>query len=68
MLPPFSSTWDEHIKNLWVILSRLRKAGLTLDLVKRHLDCTKVMYIGHVVECGRRRPSDIKVVTVVNYC
>ena len=45
----FSSTIDDHLKQLNEVFSRLKAAGLKLKPKKCHLFKSKVQYLGHVV-------------------
>ena len=45
----FSTTFEEHVERLRLILSRLREAGLKLKPRKCKLLCEQVRFLGHVV-------------------
>ena len=45
----FSSSFDDHLERLRLVLGRLRQQGLKLKPRKCHLLQTKVKYLGHVI-------------------
>ena len=45
----FSTTFEEHVKRLRLVLSRLREAGLKLKPRKCRLLCEHVRFLGHMV-------------------
>ena len=45
----YSKTFEEHLKNLRLILERLKEANLKLNPKKCNLLCTKVSFLGHEV-------------------
>ena len=45
----FSSTFDQHLVRLRLVLDRLRQAGLKLSPIKCHFAKTQVNYLGHQV-------------------
>ena len=45
----FSTTFEEHVERLRLVLSRLREAGLKLKPRKCRLLCEHVRFLGHVV-------------------
>nr|XP_054770320.1 uncharacterized protein LOC129278127 [Lytechinus pictus] len=56
-----TSTWLEHISTLYELLGRLRAAGLTARPSKCQLGCTKVEFLGHIVQAGKIQPMLDKV-------
>ena len=44
-----SSTWEEHLQNLELVIERLKKAGLRLKPKKCAFARQKVTYLGHVI-------------------
>lgn len=60
----FSATWEDHLRHLRDVFSRLREAGLTIKPKKCQLAKGEVRYLGHVVGQGRRRPDELKVEAV----
>ena len=57
----FSSTWEDHLKQLQEILSRLRQAGLTAKLSKCQFGMRTCTYLGHVVGNGLIKPEVSKI-------
>jgi len=55
----FSKTVEEHIQHLDTVLSRLREAGVALNLEKCSLFKTEVEYLGHVVSAGMLRVNNL---------
>jgi len=54
----FSKTVEEHIQHLDTVLSRLREAGVALNLEKCSLFKTEVEYLGQVVSPGMLRVTN----------
>ncbi|KAJ8250920.1 hypothetical protein GJAV_G00214770 [Gymnothorax javanicus] len=48
----FSSSFDEHLKHLELVLTRLQNNNLKLKLSKCHFFQTEVKYLGHVVSAS----------------
>jgi len=49
----FSRSPEEHLKHLDEVLTRLEKAGVTLEAAKGHFFQEEVEYLGHVIRPGR---------------
>ena len=45
----YSSTWQEHLSHVEQIFIRLKKAGLTIKLIKYQLAMEECTYLGHVI-------------------
>ena len=60
-------TFDEHLKHLREVFSRLRKAMLRLKPKKCHILKTEVQYLGHAVYSEGIHPDPAKVEKVVTY-
>lgn len=45
----FSTTWEEHLHHLKLVLERLREVNLKLKLVKCRFLRQEVQYLGYVV-------------------
>jgi len=45
----YSNSWEEHLKHIEFILSRLRKVGLTVNLEKCSFGKTMVKYLGFII-------------------
>ena len=63
----FSSTFDEHLRCLHIVLVALREAHLQLKLSKCSFACTKVVYFGHVVSANGITPDLQKVAAVLQF-
>ena len=63
----YSSTWEEHIKILKELFSRLKKANLTVNLAKSDFLCATVEYLGHIVGQGCVKPIKAKVDAIAKY-
>ena len=59
-------SWDDHLVALSELFRRLRAAGLTARPSKCQLGCTRIEFLGHVVEEGKIRPMTDKVEKVRN--
>ena len=57
----FSNTWKDHLVYLDKVLSRLKRAGLTVKASKCRLGCQECQYLGHVIGNGRVRPEQNKI-------
>jgi hypothetical protein len=56
-----SETWEDHVRHVGIVLSRLRDAGLTVKLTKCEFACSEVEYVGHRVGHGIMSPKEVKV-------
>jgi hypothetical protein len=63
----FSNTWDDHIRHLDVILTRIRDAGLTVKPKKCHFGRGEVSYLGHIIGNGTVRPKCDKIQAVDDF-
>ena len=63
----FSSTWEDHLKQLQEILSRLRQAGLTAKPSKCQFGMRTCTYLGHVVGNGLIKPEVSKIQAVQSF-
>ena len=62
-----SKTFEEHMKILDIVLSRLEKAGLTLSLDKCKWVMPKLKYLGYVVDENGLHVDPDKVADIINY-
>ena len=46
----FSKTFDDHLKHLRETFSRIRKAGLKLNIEKCNFWINRLPFLGHVIE------------------
>ena len=63
----FSDSWEDHIKRLGALLSRLSEANLTINLPKYEFTHSTVVYLGHRVRQGGIRPLEAKVKDIVQF-
>ena len=63
----FSDTWEEHLKRLEKVLSRLEQVNLSVNLSKSDFLKAKVIYLGHVVGHGVVIPIKAKVKSIIDY-
>ena len=63
----FSSTWEEHLKHLQEVLTRLREAGLTAKPSKCQLTIQQCVYLSHVVGSRTVKPEWTKIEAVQAY-
>ena len=62
-----SDTWEEHLRRLSLLLARLTKANLTVNLKKSDFGKGTVCYLGHIVGNGQVRPKLANVEAILNY-
>jgi hypothetical protein len=60
----FSSSFEQHLEHLNQVLTRLREAGLTANIVKCEFVVQKLSLLGHIVQDQTIRPSDDKLEAV----
>ena len=63
----FSSSWEEHCKDICTVLSRLKGAGLTANTSKCCWAQTHCEFLGHLVGEGMVSPADLKVQAVQQF-
>ncbi|XP_038062329.1 uncharacterized protein LOC119732798 [Patiria miniata] len=64
----FSTTFDEHLKRLELVFSRLQQHGLKVKPAKCSFFKTEVNYLGHLVVAGEGvRPDPEKIATVKDW-
>ena len=57
----YSNTFEEHVKSVSKILSRIQNAGLKLSPKKCHFFCGKIKFLGHVVSRNGLQTDPAKV-------
>ena len=62
-----SSTWEEHIRSIGLLLGHLLEFNLTVNLVKIEFGKATVTFLGHVVGTGEFLPIDAKVQGINNF-
>ena len=63
----FSQSWEQHLKHLGEVFSRLRQTGLTLKVAKCQFGLGEAKYLGHVIRGGRIKPDPKKVQSIQEY-
>jgi hypothetical protein len=59
-----SNEWEQHLSQLRMYLTEIRRSGLTLSLKKCSFAQSEVRFVGHVIGSGRHRPDEMKLATV----
>jgi RNase H-like domain found in reverse transcriptase/Reverse transcriptase (RNA-dependent DNA polymerase)/Integrase zinc binding domain/PHD-finger/Integrase core domain len=62
----FSSTWEEHLQHISIVLERLLAYNVKLKLVKCIFGATSIKCLGHVVGGGKVVPDPEKLAAIVN--
>ena len=57
----YSDSWQQHIYQLWALLSRFLEANLEIKLSKSKFGHANVTYLGHVVVNGQTKPVFAKI-------
>ena len=63
----FSSTWEEHLEHLSIVLARLQEAGLSVKPSKCQFAVSECVYLGHVVGGGRVLPVKDKLEAIGSF-
>ena len=63
----FSKTWNEHLKHLEIVLSKIQEAGLTIKKKKCQFGMSECGYLGHVIGSGRIYPESVKIEAVRSF-
>ena len=63
----FSSTWEEHLEHLSVVLARLEEAGLSVKPSKCQFAVSECIYLGHVIGGGRVLPVKDKLEAISSF-
>uniref|UniRef100_A0ABD2XP31 Reverse transcriptase domain-containing protein n=1 Tax=Trichogramma kaykai TaxID=54128 RepID=A0ABD2XP31_9HYME len=62
-----TESFDEHMKWLEIVLTKLRDAGLTVNRKKCDFCCSRVKYLGYVLDSNGLRVDSEKVQPVLRY-
>ena len=62
----FSRTFDDHIKHLREVFTRIRKAGLKLNIEKCNFWMNKLPFLGHIITEKGISPDPDKIIAVQN--
>lgn len=63
----YSTSMQEHVKDLRSIFDRLREANLKVQLDKSEFLRKEVLYLGHTITDQGLKPNDDKIKAVLNY-
>ena len=63
----FSETWQDHVRRLQHLFSRLEAANLTVNLAKSEIGKATINYLGFVVGHGKIKPMQAQVTAVLSY-
>jgi len=63
----FSETWDDHLKHLRAVFSRITNAGLTLNKQKCEFAVAEIDYLGHHIGLNKVQPREQKVAALLNF-
>ena len=63
----FSNTWSEHLDHIRQVLSRIRQAGLTLNIAKCEFAKAEIDYLGHHIGLGKVQPRAKKVEALLHF-
>ena len=63
----FSNTWEDHLKHLDIVLTKIENAGLTIKPTKSKIANTEVTYLGHTVGSGQIKPTLNKMEAVAKF-
>ena len=64
----FSTTWEDHLAHLRVVLGRLLEVGLTTKPLKCQLGMSECTYLGHIVGNGVVKPEASKLQAIDRFC
>ena len=60
----YSQTWEQHLRHLQAVLTRLREANLTIKPKKCQFGMRSCTYLGHIVGNGQVKPETTKIEAV----
>ena len=63
----FSDTWEDHLRHLKIVFTRIREAGLTLNKKKCEFAVAELDYLGHHVGLGKVTPRQQKVEALLKF-
>lgn len=63
----FSDTWEDHLKHVDIVLSKIENAGLTIKPSKCKIAYNEVTYLGHTIGNGHIKPMLDKVESVKDF-
>lgn len=63
----FSDNWEDHKRHLAEVLSRIKNAGLTLNLNKSVFAVAELDFLGYHIGCNRVQPREKKIAALLQY-
>jgi hypothetical protein len=63
----FSETWQDHVKHLRAVFTRIQNAGLTLNQEKCEFAVAEIDYLGHHIGLNKVQPREQKVTALLNF-
>ncbi len=61
-----SGTWNEHLCHIRLVLQKLKKVNLKLNLNKCYFGSKSITFLGHIVDYVGLQPEPKKIVTIQN--
>ena len=62
-----SETWEDHLKWLEIVITKIRAAGFSINRKKSYFGRTQVRYLGFLVDQYGLRPDPEKIRPIVEY-
>jgi hypothetical protein len=62
-----NKNWEDHLRHLGVVLSRLREVNLKLNLSKCCFATESIVFLGHVVSKEGTKPNSGKIDAVLRF-
>jgi len=62
-----SGTWSEHLCHIRLVLLKLTKVNIKLNLGKCYFGSKSITYLGHIVDCAGSELNPGKIVVVQNF-
>jgi hypothetical protein len=63
----FSDTWEDHLKHVDMVLTKIQDAGLTIKPSKSKIANNEVTYLGHTIGNGKIKPMLDKLESVEKF-
>jgi len=63
----YSKTWEDHLRDVELVLQKFKECGITLNLKKCVLAQNQLLYLGHIVSKEGIRPNPDKVKAVKDF-
>ena len=63
----WSPSVEQHRRDVWTILQRLRDEGLSINVEKCEFDVEETRYLGHILSTSGIRPDPCKVQALLDW-